>query len=90
MKKFKFIASGTCDAYPVENLYNAYPVKDLVIMTLLLILHVLVMWWNQNLENSCLLLMIRKCLYDGSDDDNDDGTDDNKISFYKVFEGTLR
>ena len=34
--------------------------------------------------------MIRKCLDDGSDDDNDDGTDDNKISFYKVFKGTLR
>ena len=34
--------------------------------------------------------MIRKCLYDGNDDDNDDGTDDNKISFYKVFKETLR
>ena len=30
--------------------------------------------------------MIIKCLYDGNDDDNDDG----KISFHKVFKGIMR
>ena len=39
----------------------------------------------------CLLHIIRKCLYDGNDENNDNGGDDEvKISFYKFFKEIMR
>ena len=86
---FKFTVSGTGDAYPVEYLY-AYLAENVWCLLFLNIGCVNNKWWNQNLENSCVLYMVRKCLCDGNDDDNDNGDDDGvKISFYIIFKGIL-
>lgn len=34
--------------------------------------------------------MIRKCLYGGNDEDNDNCDDDIKLSFYKFFKEIIR
>ena len=33
--------------------------------------------------------MVRKCLCDGNDVNNDNGDDDAKISFYKILKGIM-
>ena len=39
----------------------------------------------------CLLHVIRKCLYDASNEVNDNGDDDDvKLSFYKFFKEIMR
>ena len=41
----------------------------------------------------CLLHVIRKCLYDGSNEVNDNGDDDDddvKLTFYKFFKEIMR
>ena len=36
-----------------------------------------------------MLDIVRKCLCDGNDDKNDNGADDVKISFCKIFKGIM-
>ena len=65
---FRCTVSGTGDAYCVEHSY-AYLAENWVMLTLWNIACINNKWWNQNLENSSVLYMVRKCLCDGNADD---------------------